>query len=324
MHENPRNFAVVGVGGYVAPRHLRAIREVGGRLIAAADPNDSVGILDQFSFDVRFFTEMERLDRHLEKLRRGPVGERVHYLSICSPNYLHDAHCRLGLRLGADVICEKPLVINPWNLDVLEGLEQETGRRVFTILQLRLHPMLAELRETLFAEKNGMHEVDLTYVTPRGPWYDGSWKASTEKSGGVPMNVGIHLFDLVLWLFGPVQGLVVHIAEPRRCGGVLQLLRARVRWFLSTEPADIERAKPSGTIASFRSIRVDGAEVEFSQGFSDLHSRVYEKILSGHGLGIADARPSIELVHRIRTAVASDDIEDAHPIVRKLRSEGEG
>jgi UDP-N-acetyl-2-amino-2-deoxyglucuronate dehydrogenase len=229
--QKPGNFAILGVGGYVAPRHLRAIRDVGGRLIAAADPNDSVGLLDQFSFDTCFFTEIERLDRHLEKLRRGPVSERAHYLSVCSPNHLHDAHCRLGLRLGADVICEKPLVINPWNLDALESLEQETGRRVFTILQLRLHPKLARLREELLAETTAMHEVELTYVTPRGPWYDVSWKSSPEKSGGVPTNIGIHLFDLVLWLFGAAQHIVVHVAEPRRYGGVLHLAHARVLWF---------------------------------------------------------------------------------------------
>jgi UDP-N-acetyl-2-amino-2-deoxyglucuronate dehydrogenase len=318
MQQKPGNFAIVGVGGYVAPRHLRAIRDVGGRLIAAADPNDSVGVLDQFSFDTRFFTEIERLDRHLEKLRRGPVSERVHYLSVCSPNYLHDAHCRLGLRLGADVICEKPLVINPWNLDALESLEQETGRRIFTVLQLRLHPKLARLREELAVQTSAMHEVELTYVTPRGPWYDVSWKSSPEKSGGVPTNIGIHLFDLVLWLFGAVERVAVHVAEPRRCGGVLQLERARVRWFLSTDPADLALVQRGHTSPTFRSIAVDGSEIDFTDGFSDLHSRVYEKILAGYGFTIADARPSIELVHQIRTAPAAAQSDDAHASVRKL------
>jgi len=319
MPKNKGNFAIVGVGGYVAPRHLDAIRHVEGRLIAAADPNDSVGILDQYSFETRFFTEIDRLDRHLEKLRRGPASERVHFLSVCSPNYLHDAHCRLGLRLGADVICEKPLVINPWNLDVLESLEEETGHKVFTVLQLRLHPRLAELRETFLLEKNGMHDVDLTYITSRGPWYDVSWKASVEKSGGVPTNIGIHLFDLVLWLFGAVQSSQVHIGQARRYAGVLGLERARVRWFLSTDPADLPPSQTSGR-TTFRSIKVDGKEIEFSDGFSDLHTRVYEKTLAGHGFRIADARPSIELVHRIRAAQAFEgDGEDVHPAVHALR-----
>jgi UDP-N-acetyl-2-amino-2-deoxyglucuronate dehydrogenase len=320
MRGNSRNFAVVGVGGYVAPRHLRAIHDVGGRLIAAADLNDSVGILDQFSLDVRFFTEMERFDRHLEKLRRGPESERVHYLSVCSPNYLHDAHCRLGLRLGADVICEKPLVINPWNLDALESLEEETGRRVFTVLQLRLHPKLAELREMLLAEKKAMHDVELTYVASRGPWYEVSWKASVEKSGGVPTNIGIHLFDLVLWLFGPARTARVHMAEARRYGGVLELERASVRWFLSTNAADRAHALRPYPGPTLRSIRVDGVEVEFSDGFDDLHTRVYQEALGGRPFRIADARPSIELVHRIRTAPVVDGNEGGvHPIVRKLR-----
>jgi UDP-N-acetyl-2-amino-2-deoxyglucuronate dehydrogenase len=318
IRQNFNNFAIIGVAGYAAPRHLRAIRDVGGCLIAAADPHDSVGVLDQFSFDVRFFTEIERLDRHLEKLRRGPGEERAHYLSICSPNYLHDAHCRLGLRLGADVICEKPLVINPWNLDALESLEAETNHRIFTVLQLRVHPKLAELRERLLAEKSGMHDVELTYVTSRGPWYDVSWKASVEKSGGIPTNIGIHLFDLVLWLFGPVRRCVVHLAEPRRFAGVLHLERAEVRWFLSTDREDLVLTDAASASSTFRSIRVDGVEVEFSDGFADLHTRVYAKTLAGHGFRISDARPSIELVHAIRTAPVVKDLSGAHSAVRKL------
>jgi UDP-N-acetyl-2-amino-2-deoxyglucuronate dehydrogenase len=319
VSENSRNFAVIGVGGYVAPRHLEAIRHVGGRLIAAVDPHDSVGSLDQYSFETRFFTEIERLDRHLDKLRRGPVAERVHYLSVCSPNYLHDAHCRFGLRLDADVICEKPLVISPWNLDALERLEQETGRRVFAVLQLRLHPKLIELRDTLRREQETMHDVEVTYVTARGPWYDVSWKSSAEKSGGVPMNIGIHLFDLVHWLFGPVQRSVVHLAERRRYGGVLRFARANVRWFLSTEQADLQLVQPSIGNPTFRAINVDGTEVQFIGGVASLHSRVYEEILAGHGLGIVDARPAIELVHTIRSArTQTADVGDMHPVVRTL------
>ncbi len=247
------------------------------------------------------------------------MTDRVHYLSVCSPNHLHDAHCRLGLRLDADVICEKPLVINPWNLDALESLEQETGRRVFTILQLRLHPELARLREKLVAHSGAMHDVELTYVTPRGPWYDVAWKAFPEKSGGVPTNIGIHLFDVVLWLFGAVQRVIVHIAEPRRYGGVLQLARARVRWFLSTDPADLVLVKGRDPRPAFRAIKVDGEEVNFTDGFADLHSRVYENVLAGYGLKIADARPSIELVHQIRTAPITGDGGDTHRLLRKLR-----
>src|SRR5690606_8132477 len=197
----PKNFAIIGVGGYIAPRHLQAIRDTGNRLLAAVDPKDSVGVLDKYSFDVKFFTEIERFDRHLEKLRRGAESERVHFVSVCSPNYLHDAHCRLGLRVGADVICEKPLVINPWNFDALQELENETKRRVYTILQLRVHPELMKLKEAL-QNSNAKHDVELTYITSRGPWYHVSWKGQVEKSGGVATNIGVHFFDLLLWLFG--------------------------------------------------------------------------------------------------------------------------
>src|SRR5262245_4770196 len=234
-----QNFALTGAAGFVSPRHLKAIQDTGNRLVAAVDPHDAVGVLDRYSFDVRFFTEIERFDRHLEKLRRGPEGDRVHYVSICSPNYLHDAHIRLALRAGAHVICEKPLVIHPWNLDALEDLERETGRRVNTVLQLRLHPQLIELRERLQSPGKDLHEVCLTYITARGRWYDVSWKGSDERSGGVVVNIGIHFFDLLLWLFGPAAASEVHVREPRRTAGFLQLARARVRWFVSTEHADL-------------------------------------------------------------------------------------
>jgi UDP-N-acetyl-2-amino-2-deoxyglucuronate dehydrogenase len=320
MPEESRNVAIVGVGGYIAPRHLKAIRDVGCRLIAAADPKDSVGILDQYSFDVRFFTEIERLDRHLEKLRRGPSSERLHYLTVCTPNYLHDAHCRLGLRLGADIICEKPLVINPWNLDALETLEQETGNKIYTVLQLRVHPKLLELRERLLREPR-THAVELTYITSRGPWYNVSWKAAPEKSGGIPSNIGIHFFDLLLWLFGPVRRSRVHVSEARRFAGALELERANVRWFLSIDPNDLPFKLEPGVRTTFRSITVDGTEVEFSDGFGDLHTRVYEKTLAGEGFRIADARPSVELAHDIRAAatVAPDDL--AHPFARRIRGQ---
>lgn len=295
------NFALIGAGGFVAPRHLAAIRDTGNRLIAASDPNDSVGILDRYSLDVRFFREIERFDRFLEKLRRGPEENRIEYLSVCSPNYLHDAHVRLALRAGADAICEKPLVINPWNLDALQDLELETGRRVWTVLQLRLHPALVALRESL-AGQGRIHDVELTYVTARGGWYDVSWKGSEERSGGVAANIGIHFFDLLLWLFGPVQQSAVHLREPRRMGGSLVLERAAVRWFLSVNASDLPpEPQPAGKM-TFRSITVDGKEIEFTEGFNDLHTRVYERTLAGEGFRIDDARPSIELVYRIRTA----------------------
>ncbi|MEA2462591.1 MAG: UDP-N-acetyl-2-amino-2-deoxyglucuronate dehydrogenase [Acidobacteriota bacterium] len=296
-----KNFALIGAAGFVAPRHLAAIRDTGNRLVAASDPNDSVGILDRYSLDVRFFREIERFDRFLEKLRRGPDPSRIDYLSICSPNYLHDAHLRLALRAGADAICEKPLVINPWNLDALQDLERDTGRRVWTVLQLRVHPALVALRESL-AKSSGRHDVVLSYVTARGGWYDVSWKGSEERSGGVAANIGIHFFDLLLWLFGPVQEVEVQLREPRRMAGTLVLERANVRWFLSVNAADLpEESQPGGKM-TFRSITVDGKEIEFTEGFNDLHTRVYERTLAGDGFGIEEARPSIELVYRIRTA----------------------
>lgn len=310
-----KNFALTGAAGFIAPRHLQAIRDTGHRLVAAVDPHDSVGVLDQFSFDVRFFKEIERFDRYLEKLRRGPPAGRIDYLSVCSPNYLHDAHCRLGLRIKADVICEKPLVINPWNLDALAELEHETGHRIWTILHLRAHEKLMALRETIAAEskRGGKHDVVLTYVTSRGPWYDVSWKGEPEKSGGIPTNIGVHFFDLLAWLFGPVEGARVHLSDPRRMAGYLELERARVRWFLSVDARDLPRTREPSGKTTHRSITVDGTEVEFSDGFSGLHSRVYELTLAGNGFGIADARPSIELAHRLRTAALAPPTGDLHP-----------
>lgn len=308
------NFALIGAGGYIAPRHLKAIRDTGNHLVAAADPNDSVGILDAYSFDVRFFKEIERFDRQLDKLRRGPETDRVEWVSICSPNYLHDAHMRLALRNGANAICEKPLVISPWNLDALEQLEAETGHRIFTILQLRVHPALLALKARFDAEPPGTrHDVVLTYVTSRGGWYHVSWKGSEEQSGGVATNVGIHFFDLLIWLFGPAQVNEVHMRQQHRLAGALDLARARVRWFLSVDREDLPFAPQPGQRSTFRSIAVDGEEIEFTEGFTDLHTRVYERTLAGEGFGIADTRPSIELVHRIRTAsvVAGDMLQ--HP-----------
>lgn len=310
------NFAVVGVGGYIAPRHLQAIRDTKNQLVAAADPNDSVGILDRFGFGIKFFREIERLDRHLDKLRRGPKENRIDYVSICSPNYLHDAHIRLALRNGADALCEKPLVINPWNLDALEEIERETGRRVFTVLQLRVHPALVELREKLRTEKadrTGKLDVVLTYVTARGSWYHVSWKGNEEQSGGVATNIGIHFFDLLMWLFGPVVRQEVHLRDRARMAGMLELQGANVRWFLSVEHGDLPFALTPGGRSTYRSITVDDEEIEFTEGFTDLHTRVYEHTLAGSGFSIADARPSIELVHNIRMAPLVTGSDFRHP-----------
>ncbi len=312
-----KNFAVAGVGGFVAPRHLKAIHETGNRLVAAVDPRDSVGVLDQYTFDVRFFTEIERFDRYLERLRRGPEEGRVHYLSVCSPNYLHDAHCRLGLRVKADVICEKPLVINPWNLDALAELEHETGRRIWTVLQFRVHDKLVALREQLASSTSGKHEVVLTYVTVRGNWYDISWKGQIDKSGGVPTNIGIHFFDMLIWMFGSVTGARVHLNDARRAAGFIELERARVRWFLSIDAKDLPYAAVPGTRTSHRSITVDGTEIDFSDGAMDLHTRVYERTLAGKGFGLADARPSIQIAHDLRGAGISGPGTEAHPLLSK-------
>lgn len=312
----PKNFAIIGVGGYIAPRHLQAIRDTGNQLLAAVDPKDSVGILDKYSFDVKFFTEIERFDRHLEKLRRGTESERIHFVSVCSPNYLHDAHCRLGLRVGADVICEKPLVINPWNFDALQELEDETKHRIYTILQLRVHPELMKLKETL-RHTGAKHEVELTYITSRGPWYHVSWKGQKDKSGGVATNIGVHFFDLLLWLFGSMQGIKVYYSDDNRMSGFIELDHARVKWFLSVDRNDLPESSKANGKTTFRSITVDGKEIEFSEGFTDLHTKVYEETLAGRGFGIADARPSIELTYAIRTAEISPKDSLVHPLLKK-------
>ena len=308
-----KNFALTGLAGYIAPRHLQAIRDTGNQLVAAVDIHDSVGIVDSFFPEAAFFTEFERFDRHLELLRRGPEDERVHMVSVCSPNHLHDAHIRLALRVGADALCEKPLVLNPWNLDQLEELEQEHDQRVWTVLQLRVHPALIALKATLDADPTRRHQVRLTYITSRGTWYHYSWKGDEKKSGGVPTNIGVHFFDMLQWLFGPVQNQAVHVNEPGRAAGRLELPRADVQWFLSLDADDLPN-EVRGEQPTYRSITVDGDEIEFSGGFRDLHTRVYERTLAGDGFGIADARPAIELVHSIREATPQAG-SDAHPFV---------
>lgn len=311
-------YAVVGVGGYIAPRHLKAIRDTGGELVAALDRSDSVGILDQFTTEVRFFTEFERFDRHLEKLRRNG-GEAVDYVSICSPNYLHDAHVRFALRIGANAICEKPLVLNPWNAIALEELAQESGRKINTILQLRLHPAIRQLKQQVDSgPADKMYEIDLTYVTTRGKWYLVSWKGDVSKSGGVATNIGVHFFDMLQWIFGGVKSNVVHVSQPTRAAGMLELQRARVRWFLSLDRGDLPRQPEAGKPMTYRSITLDGREVEFSEGFGDLHTESYRRILAGEGFTCRDVLPSIEIVSQIRNAAPVGKTGEYHPMVAKV------
>lgn len=313
-----RNFALVGVAGFVAPKHLKAIHDTGNNLLAAVDPHDSVGIMDSYFPEASFFTEIERFDRFLEKQRRQPGLSPVDYISICSPNYLHDAHVRLALRVNAHAICEKPLAINPWNLDQLAELEEEYQRRVYTVLQLRLHPTVQELKRSLESETNrSRRNVCLTYVTRRGLWYRHSWKGLEEKSGGLAMNIGIHFFDLLLWLFGSVQRSLVHQYTPSRMSGCLELEWARVRWFLSVDYEDLPASVREQGGHAYRSITVDGEELDLSPGFADLHTEVYRGILGLGGFGIEDARPSIELVHSVRYSREVPTNGFAHPTLRR-------
>ena len=320
-----KNFVITGVAGYIAPRHLKAIKETGNRLVAAVDPHDSVGLLDSYFDGVRFFTEFERFDRHIEKLRRQGEDQHVHYVSICSPNYLHDAHCRFALRVGADTICEKPVVLNPWNIDALQELEQESGKRIYTVLQLRVHPSLIALKEKLQKEtRTSKREINLTYITSRGLWYLISWKGQVERSGGLATNIGIHLFDLLIWLFGKVEHSEVHLSTPTKTGGYMELQDARVKWFLSIDKGDLPQGqiRPDETKnkgkTTFRSITIDGEEVEFSEGFTDLHTIVYRETLAGRGFGLEDARPSVVLAHDIRNAKVIGINENSHPLVKKI------
>ena len=314
-----RNFALIGAAGFIAPRHMKAIMDTGNRLVAITDPHDAVGTVDRYFPEAKYFREIERFDRFLEKARRQGDEQRVHYISVCSPNFLHDAHTRLGLRVRANVICEKPLVIKPWNLDPLLDVEAETGARVYTILQLRLHPALQALREQLAAtRRRDAVEVVLTYVTRRGAWYHASWKGDEARSGGLLTNIGIHFFDVLVWLFGtPVRG-EVHLRTPERVAGLLELERARVRWFLSIDRGDLPVAALESGKHAYRSLTLDGAEFEFSEGFADLHTLAYHDVLAGGGFGIADARPSIELVQGLRVAdVTTPGPAEAHPLLER-------
>lgn len=315
------NFGLIGAAGFIAPRHMQAIHDTGNTLIAAVDPHDCVGRLDGFFPEARFFTEIERFDRFLEKRRRGPGEQRVQYVSICTPNYLHDAHVRLALRVKAHAICEKPLVISPWNLEALQELEAEYGCRVYNVLQLRLIPALQELKRVVTESRSDRRaDVCLAYITRRGKWYDVSWKGRPEKSGGVSMNIGVHFFDLLLWLFGEAEHWEVHLRTPRKMSGLLELERARVRWFLSVDEEDLpDSVRQAGKFA-YRSMTLDGQEIEFSDGFTDLHTRVYREILSGQGAGISDARPAIELVFALNHCEAIYNAHGCHPFLKTTRS----
>lgn len=312
-----KNFAIIGAAGYIAPRHMQAIKSTNNNLVAALDRNDSVGIIDSYFPDADFFTEFERFDRHLDKLRRNNHDQQVDYISICSPNYLHDSHMRFALRSGADAICEKPLVLNPWNIDGLLDIEKDTGRKVNTILQLRVHPSIMALREKVQSEnKDTKHEVDLTYITSRGHWYLQSWKGDEKKSGGIATNIGVHFYDMLHFIFGALQENVVHHSDDTMAAGYLEYEKARVRWFLSVDYKYVpESAKAQGQ-RTYRSITVDGEEIEFSGGFTDLHNRSYEEILAGRGFGLEENRIAIETVSHIRTATPVGLIGDYHPFLK--------
>ncbi|MDD2714767.1 MAG: Gfo/Idh/MocA family oxidoreductase [Candidatus Wallbacteria bacterium] len=309
-----KNFALIGAAGYIAPRHLKAIKETGNNLVASTDPHDAVGVMDSYFEEVEYFREFERFDRHAEKLKRKGGEQRIHYVSICSPNYLHDAHIRFALRIGADAICEKPIVLNPWNLEALSELEQESGKRINTILQLRLHPAIRSFKSEMENYRGNKKEIVLTYITSRGKWYLYSWKGEMAKSGGLPTNIGIHFFDMLIWIFGAVEHSEVHLTEERKAAGFLELERARVKWFLSIDSSDLPHeaaGKPT-----YRSLTVDGREIEFSEGFTNLHTDSYREILNGNGFGVRDVKASVDLAYSIRKAVATGRNDCSHPFYR--------
>lgn len=310
-----KNFALIGAAGFIAPRHMKAIKYVGGNLSAALDPFDSVGVIDSYFPEASFFTETERFDRHLDKVRRSDQAN-INYVSICSPNYLHDAHIRLALRNGAHAICEKPLVLNPWNVDALREIEKENNRKIYTILQLRHHPVILSLKKKIeSAPANKMYDVDLTYITSRGAWYHRSWKGDLEKSGGIATNIGVHFFDMLSWIFGPMIESSVNVQESSKAGGLMYLKNARVRWFLSVDRSTLPESCQKEGKTTFRSIKIDGEELEFSEGFTDLHNVSYQSILIGEGYGLEDARQSVEISHHIRNSKSVGLTGDYHPFL---------
>jgi UDP-N-acetyl-2-amino-2-deoxyglucuronate dehydrogenase len=318
MNLIPKNFGIIGVAGYIAVRHLKAIKETGNNLLASLDKFDCVGLIDSYFPESDFFVEFERFDRHFDKLKR--TGTKIDYVSICSPNYLHDSHIRFALRHKADAICEKPIVLNPWNVDALQEIEKETGRRVYTILQLRFHPKIIELREKIRNNsRDKIHDIDLTYITSRGNWYNISWKGDIQKSGGVATNIGVHFFDMLGWIFGETKTNIVNLSEHNKAAGYLELQNARVRWFLSLDYNDIPKEVKDSGKRTYRSITIDGEEIEFSEGFGDLHTITYSEILAGNGYGLKDARQSVETVYKIRNAKSVGIKGEYHPMLKKIK-----
>lgn len=316
MIQKPLSFALIGSAGFIAPRHMKAIRETGHRIVAALDRFDVMGVIDQYFPEADFFTEPERFDRHLDKLRRQGKN-KIDYVSICSPNYLHDAHIRLALRNQAHAICEKPLVLNPWNLDALQDIERENNRKIYNILQLRLHPAILALKKKVEeAPKDKTYDFDLTYITSRGRWYFISWKGQTEKSGGIATNIGIHFFDMLLWIFGEVKENIVHMSSFNKAAGLLVLNKARVRWFLSLDYNDVPEPVKQKGMRTYRSMVLEGEDIDFSGGFTELHTAAYCEILAGRGFGLDDARPSINTAYQIRNAAPVGKKGDYHPMVR--------
>jgi UDP-N-acetyl-2-amino-2-deoxyglucuronate dehydrogenase len=293
-----KNFALIGAGGYIAPRHMKAIKDTNNNLIAAIDKHDSVGILDSYFPEADFFTEFERFDRHLEKQKRQ--GIKTDFVSVCSPNYLHDAHIRFGLRIGANVICEKPIVLNPWNIDALLEIEKETGKNIYTILQLRLHPAIIALKEKIAASSDKRYNINLQYITSRGHWYHTSWKGDMQKSGGIATNIGVHFFDMLIWIFGSVKESNVTSHTDETAAGQLVLEKADIDWMLSIDANTLPAAVKAAGKRTYRTLSIDGDEFEFSEGFTELHTKSYEEILKGNGFSISETTAAIQLVHDIR------------------------
>ncbi len=317
MTESPKNFGIIGVAGYIAVKHLNAIKETGNNLLASLDRFDSVGRIDGFFPKSDFFVEFERFDRHFDKLKR--TGTKIDYVSICSPNYLHDSHIRFALRHQAEAICEKPIVLNPWNVEALQEIENETGYKINTVLQLRLHPKIIELREKIRnGAKGKIYDVDLSYITARGNWYSISWKGDIQKSGGVATNIGIHFFDMLGWIFGETKKNIVHLSEPDKAAGYLELENARVRWFLSLDYNDIPDSVKKTGQRTFRSIIIEGEEIEFSEGFADLHTTTYKEILAGRGFGLKEVRRSVDIAYTIRNSKPVGLQGDYHPLIKTI------
>ncbi len=319
MENSPKNFGLIGVAGYIAVRHLKAIKDTGNNLLASLDRFDSVGLIDSYFPKSDFFVEFERFDRHFDKLKR--TGTKIDYVSICSPNYLHDSHIRFALRHQADAICEKPIVLNPWNIDALQEIENETEKKIYTVLQTRLHPKIIELKNRISnGPKNKIYDIDLTYITSRGNWYFISWKGDIQKSGGVATNIGIHFFDMLSWIFGTSKKNIVHLSQHNKSAGYLELENARVRWFLSLDSDDLPAENKKSGQRTFRSIKIDNEEIEFSEGFTELHTLTYKEILNGRGFGLNDARSSVDIAYTIRNARPEGLTGDYHPFLKNIRN----